>query len=238
MTRRPSLRAATAGALAWGLGALPQLALAQQGSAAPAASGPKPAATLRSVALAGRIGERALLVVDGQLHTLAVGQAAGGLRFVRWEGESAEVAQGGSVSLLRMGATPSQVGATPLRQGGREIVISAGPGGHFTTAGSINGRPVMFLVDTGATLVSLSRQEAGRLGIDLANARQSMTHTANGPVAMQMVTLTSVRIGDVELTQVGAAVLPLPLPVVLLGNSFLARLQMRRDNDVMRLELR
>jgi aspartyl protease family protein len=53
-----------------------------------------------------------------------------------------------------------------------------------------------------------------------------------------MVTLNSVRVGDLELTNVGAVVMPLPMPMVLLGNSFLARLQMRRENDVMRLERR
>ena len=46
------------------------------------------------------------------------------------------------------------------------------------------------------------------------------------------------RVGEVEITQVGAVVMPQPMPYVLLGNSFLARFQMRRDNDVLRLELR
>ncbi|MFM7506413.1 MAG: TIGR02281 family clan AA aspartic protease, partial [Rubrivivax sp.] len=50
--------------------------------------------------------------------------------------------------------------------------------------------------------------------------------------------LDRVRVGEVEVTQVGAVIMPQPLPYVLLGNSFLARFQMRRDNDVMRLQLR
>ena len=58
------------------------------------------------------------------------------------------------------------------------------------------------------------------------------------PVPVQIVVLDRVRVGEVEITQVGALVMPQPMPYVLLGNSFLTRFQMRRDNDVLRLELR
>jgi aspartyl protease family protein len=198
------------------------------------------AAQAQTVSLAGRMGERALLVIDGQPRALAVGQAAGGVKLLRWvgAGEQVEVEFKGGTSVLRLGSTPAQLGAAPTRNGGREIVISAGPGGHFVSSGAINGRPVRFMVDTGATLVSLGLDDARRLGIDLGSARKVMTHTANGAVPSQLVTLNSVRVGDVELHNVGAVIVPQPMPMVLLGNSFLSRLQMRRDNDVMRLELR
>jgi aspartyl protease family protein len=197
-------------------------------------------AQAQQVSLAGRMGERALLVIDGQPTTLAVGQAAGGVRLLRWgsgEGE-AVVEVGGMPLLLRLGATPVQVGGAAPRPPARELVITAGPGGHFTVPGAINGHPVRFMVDTGATLVSLGRSDAERLGIDLTGARSAITQTAGGPVPVQLVTLTRVRVGDLELVNVGAAVVPQPMPLVLLGNSFLARLQMKRENDVMRLELK
>ena len=94
------------------------------------------------------------------------------------------------------------------------------------------------MVDTGATLVSLSRDEAQRLGLDLQAARNGVTQTANGQVNVQTLTLATVRVGDVELSNVGAVILPSSMPYVLLGNSWLSRFQMRRENDVMRLELR
>jgi len=124
------------------------------------------------------------------------------------------------------------------RAAAREIVVSAGSGGHFTPAGAINGRAVRFMVDTGATLVALGRDEALRLGLDLSSARQGLSQTANGAVPVHIVVLDRVRVGEVEITQVGAVVMPQPMPYVLLGNSFLSRFQMRRDNDVLRLELR
>lgn len=195
-------------------------------------------ASAQYVVLSGRMGERALLVVDGQPYTVGVGQAVLGVKLLRWNGEVAEVERGGRVYPLRVGETPAQLGAAPPRTAAREIVLTAGSGGHFTSAGTINGKQVRFMVDTGATLVSLGQDDAERLGVDLSNARRATTQTANGPVPVWLVTLTSVRVGEVELANVGAAVVPQPMPMVLLGNSFLSRLQMKRENDVMRLELR
>jgi len=192
----------------------------------------------QGVVLSGRIGDRALFVVDGQTLTLRPGERRGGLGLLRWVGDEAEVEVGGQRARLRVGGTPALVGGAVPRAAAREVVLSAGPGGHFTPAGAINGRPVRFMVDTGATLVALGRDEAARLGLDLSGARPAVSQTANGPVAVQMIVLDRVRVGEVELTQVGAAVMPQPMPYVLLGNSFLSRFQMRRDNDVLRLELR
>ena len=72
----------------------------------------------------------------------------------------------------------------------------------------------------------------------MKGARVGMASTANGNVQVLNLTLDSVRLGDVEVANVGATVLPMAMPYVLLGNSFLTRFQMRRENDVMRLELR
>ncbi len=193
----------------------------------------------QTLVLAGRMGERALLVIAGRPRTLAVGESADGVKLLRWVDDNAEVEHLGRRQQLRVGATPAQLGGTPAAgNSAREVVITAGPGGHFTAAGAINGQAVSFMVDTGATLVALGRDQAERLGIDLATARPALTQTANGPVAVQLVMLNTVRVGELELINVGAAVMPQAMPTVLLGNSFLARLKMRRDNDVMRLERR
>ena len=196
------------------------------------------AATAQGVALAGRMGDRALLMLDGQPRTLAVGQTAADVRFLRWQDDSAVVERGGVQYMLRLGATPSRLGGMAAASAGREIVITASPGGHFITGGSINGRSVRFMVDTGATVLALGRDEALRLGLDLGSARAALAETANGTVPVQMLNLTRVRVGDVEVANVPAMVMPSAMPYVLLGNSFLTRFQMRRENDVMRLEQR
>ena len=216
----------------------PRLAGAFLLSLAVAGAPAQSVSSVSSVSLAGRMGDRALLVVNGQPHTVALGGTVAGVRLLRWSGDEAEVEVAGARSRLRVGGTPAQIGATRAPAAAREIVMTASSGGHFTPAGAINGQAVRFVVDTGATLVSMGKDEALRLNLDLSGARNGVSQTANGPVAVQIVVLDRVRVGEVEINNVGAVVLPQPLPFILLGNSFLSRFQMRRDNDVMRLELR
>ena len=94
------------------------------------------------------------------------------------------------------------------------------------------------MVDTGATSVAMGVSEAERLGIDWKSGQRGASQTAAGVVATYAVSLTSVRIGDVEVFGVNAMILPAEMPFVLLGNSFLGRFSMRRDSNVMRLEKR
>ncbi len=195
--------------------------------------------TFAQTVLAGRMGDRALLMIDGQRHIVAVGESVAGVTLLRWQGDQAMLQAEGGTWLLRLGAHPARLSDSPaIPPPGREIIIAASPGGHFIASGAINGRAVQFMVDTGATLVALSQGEAQRLGLDLRNARQVTSQTGNGPVSSKLLQLSRVRVGGVELRNVDAVVLPAALPHVLLGNSFLGRFQMRRDNDIMRLELR
>jgi aspartyl protease family protein len=196
------------------------------------------AADARTVTLAGSIGERAaLLVIDGRARTVAVGASIDGVKLVSISAGSALVEIDGQRVALAIGA-PAHVAGTPAPRNGDEIVLTAGLGGHFVADGSINGRAVRFLVDTGATAVALGQSDADRIGIDWRNAPRTLSRTANGTVAVHMVSLSRVRIGDVEVANVGAVVLPVGMDHVLLGNTFLTRFQMRRENDTLRLERR
>jgi aspartyl protease family protein len=212
-------------------------------AAALPAAGAEPS---RSVGLAGQIGRRkALLVIDGAPVTLAVGEARAGVRLRALGDGQAEVELAGRVVLLRQGDAPQRLdgaaaaGADATDAAGRrEIVLPMGLGGHFLGSGAINGRPVRFMVDTGASVVALSADEAARIGIDLSSATPVTIGTANGPVPGRRVTLSAVSLGGVTVANVAAVVTPAPMTHVLLGNSFLQRFQLRRDNDVMRLQLR
>ncbi|MEK8050204.1 retropepsin-like aspartic protease [Ideonella sp. DXS22W] len=192
----------------------------------------------QSVSLAGSMGNgRALLLIDGQPQTLAVGASARGVTLRRLGDGEAEVEVGGQRQLLRLGASPAQVGigaSTPSV--GNVIVLPASEGGHFVATGTINGRTVQFTVDTGATTVALSQSEANRIGLDWKSGQRGQSMTANGLVPVHSLTLSSVKIAGVEVMNVRATVLPAEMPVILLGNSFLDRFTMRRDGDTMRLE--
>ena len=197
----------------------------------------------QGVTLAGSMGGKALLVIDGQPHTLAVGQSARGVTLLQLSDGQAQVRTGGqtgsATATLRLGAAPARLSGTPqAATAAREIVLPVGLGGHFMSSGAINGRPVQFMIDTGATMVALSQAEAERIGLDYRDAPRAVTQTANGAVPVHRVSLRTVRLGEVDVANVDAIVMPAQMPYVLLGNSFLGRFQMRRENDLLRLERR
>lgn len=194
----------------------------------------------QSVAMTGAMGSRALLIVDGAApKAVAAGETHRGVKVVSVSGSEAVVEVGGQRQALSIGSGPVAFkGAGGVGGAGSRIVLTAGSGGHFMTAGQINGRAVQFMVDTGATSVALGRPDAERLGIDLASAQPTMMNTANGVSQGWRVKLASVRVQDVELRDVDAAVTPTPMPFVLLGNSFLSRFQMKRENETLTLDRR
>ena len=194
-------------------------------------------AAAQQVSLNGSMGERAaLLVIDGQPRTLSVGSSYGGVKLLSVAADGARVEVGGSQLLLRIGAAPVSLGGAAATRTDQEVVLTAGPGGHFMSGGQINGKTVQFMVDTGASAVALSQAEADRIGLDYKRGARGTTQTANGPVPVHQVVLTSVRVGGAEVYQVPAVVLPEQMPFVLLGNSFLSRFQLKQVNDTLRLE--
>jgi len=188
----------------------------------------------QTVTFNGRMGDKALLVIDGQPHVMTAGQALQGVKVVSVTADEARVEVGGNGIALRQG-TPVSVGGGGGGASGSEIVLAAGLGGHFRTAGSINQRPVEFLVDTGATYVSMDAATADRIGLDWQHGNARPMGTANGVAVAYDVLLTTVRIGDVEVNNVKAVVMGATMGYLLLGNSFLSRFDMQRTGDTMRL---
>ena len=193
----------------------------------------------QSVALAGMLGSKALLVVNGTSpKTVAAGESHQGVKVISTSGDQAVVEQNGKRSTLRLGEAPVHMGAANSGGKGNRIVLSAGSGGHFMTAGQVNGRAVQFMVDTGATSVAMSAQDAERAGVNFKTGQPVMMSTANGNVQGYRIKLDSVRVGEVEIFNVDAVVSPQAMPYMLLGNSFLTRFQMLRENDQMTLTKR
>jgi aspartyl protease family protein len=109
----------------------------------------------------------------------------------------------------------------------RTVVIPPSRDGHFRVNGRINGRPIDFLVDTGATNIALTQRDAAMLGIHLTERDYvGIVRTANGIVRVARVQLGTVEIDDLLLHNVIAEVLPPGASNVnLLGLSFLSRLR-------------
>jgi aspartyl protease family protein len=195
-------------------------------------------AAAQSVSMGGSLGNNALLVIDGKPRNVAVGATVEGVRLVSVSGNEAVIDVKGKRATLRLGDAQVNLGGRMSDGGGRQIVLSAESGGHFFSNGTINGKTVRFLVDTGATNVSMSQDDADRIGLDYKSGQRGMSRTANGVVPVYRTSLTSVRVGDVQVYNVDATIMPGQMSYVLLGNSFLTRFQMRRDNDKLTLELR
>lgn len=197
-------------------------------------------AAAQSVALQGMLGTKALLIVDGAApKTVAPGETFKGVKVLSTAGDQAVVEIDGKRQTLRVGEAPASVGGkggAPAR--GTRIVLTAESGGHFMSQGAINGQAVRFMVDTGATQVSMGAAEAERIGLKYKSGQLGYVNTANGNVTVWRVKFASVQVGDVEIYDVDGVVVPTSMPFVLLGNSFLARFQMKRDNDQMVLERR
>lgn len=193
----------------------------------------------QSVALQGMLGSKALLIVGGAPpKSVAPGETHQGVKVISTAGDQAVVEIEGRRHTLRVGDAPASVGGGGGGARGNRIVLPAGSGGHFHAQGAINGRAVNFMVDTGATAVALSADYAQRVGLNYQGGRRVQMSTANGLTTAWLVKLSSVRIGDVEVYEVDAVVSQQPMPFVLLGNSFLNRFEMKRNNDQMILERR
>ncbi|MBT9598993.1 MAG: retroviral-like aspartic protease family protein [Vitreoscilla sp.] len=196
-------------------------------------------AEAQSVLLSGTLGNsKGILLIDGQMHTVAVGATVRGVTLRRLGADEAVVEIGGKPLTLRLGASPASVGSStgPGQGGATQIVLPVGPGGHFMAQGAINGKSVNFMVDTGATTIAMSMADAQRLGLKFDGGRRGLANTAGGSVPVYEVQLNSVRVGDVEVYNLSAGVLQAQMPFILLGNNFLSRFNMRREGDTMRLD--
>lgn len=196
-----------------------------------------PASAL-DITVVGLFSGKAVVTVNrGAPRTLSVGeQTPEGVRLVSADSRQAVLEVEGKRLTLEMG----QHFETAEQTGSRSsVTLAPDARGHFVVDGQVNGAPMRFLVDTGATFVSLPAAEASRLGIDLRGARRGVSQTANGPVTVYRVTLESVTIGGVTIYNVEASVHESRgLDIALLGMSFLNRTEMRRDGGSLTLTKR
>ena len=190
----------------------------------------------QSVALAGVLGSKALLVVDANApRAVGAGDEYKGVKVIAVSKDDATIEVKGARRVVRLGEAPVSVGA---RTGGRRVTLMADSRGHFMNSGTINGQVMQYMVDTGASTVAIGRPDADRMGLKYQSGQPVRVNTANGVAQGWRMKLDSVRVGDIEVFGVEAIITSQPMPYVLLGNSFLSEFQMTRINDQMVLEKR
>lgn len=192
------------------------------------------AAAAADVALIGVLGEKAaVFAVDGgEPKAVKVGQKWNGINLLSIERGEATVEIDGKRRVLKIGQH-HRSGVAAASSTPQSVTLAADARGHFVTEGSINGNPVRFLVDTGATTVALPAAEAQRLGIDYRKGERGYTNTAGGVVPIYRVRLDSVKLGAIELTGIDGVVIEQGLDIALLGMTFLNRVDMKRDGQTM-----
>ncbi len=192
------------------------------------------AASAADIALIGVIGRKAaVLAIDGgDPKTVKLGQTWNGITVLDVQHDNATIEVEGRKRVLQRGVHYRGVPPPMSREA---VVLPADGRGHFFAEGLVNGVPVRFLVDTGASMVMLPAADARRLGIDYPSAPKARVQTAAGPISAYLVTLDRVKVGAIELNGIDGMVVDQGGEMPLLGMSFLNRVEMRRSGDSMTL---
>lgn len=192
------------------------------------------------IGVVGIFGNKVTLVIDnGAPRNVAAGTTTPeGVKVLAVDSGGATVEVAGKRQRLNFGEhVYAQAGGSD--GGPQELTLIADGGGHYRSNGSINGKPVRFLVDTGATLVAMGPSDAAKAGIDYKNkGKAGLTQTANGTAVSWRVKLNAVKIGTITLNDVDGAVTSADMPEVLLGMSFLSRMETRQEGDKLTLKKR
>lgn len=189
---------------------------------------------LRIVAL---FKDRVVVFIDGKRRLLAAGETSlEGVVLVSADSDKAVFKIDGQRIEKNLDGRVMPIKNRPVAKS--EVQIWRNTSGMFNTVGSINGLPVSFLVDTGATQVAMNAAQARRLGIDYrVEGMPAKVTTASGVVNAYAVMLDVVKVGDIKLLNVAGMVIEGAQPErVLLGMSYLGRLKLSNDGRLMTLQ--
>lgn len=187
------------------------------------------------IVVLGLFKNKAIVKIDGKQRTLKIGKKSPeGVMLISADSYLAIIEVDGKQQEFKLGRHVS----TSFKQKKLAEAKIMSVNGMYTTVGFINGQQVDFLVDTGATWIAMNVHHARSLGINFRYiGKRSTVSTANGVVPVYRIMLKKVRVGEIELTNVAAGVLDGDSPrIVLLGNSFLNRVEMQRQGQVMLLK--
>ena len=127
-----------------------------------------------------------------------------------------------------------QISTRATSTGAQEIVLQRNRYGHYVATGSINGKPVTFLLDTGASDVSIPSDLADELGLERGISQ--VYNTANGQITANLTRLNRISLGGIELRNVPASINPATQgDEVLLGMSFLKDLEFTQRGDTLKI---
>ena len=193
-----------------------------------------------NIVINGLFKDKVVVTIDGKQRILKKNKlTADGLRLIKANSKEATIEINGTSKIFTLDekivSTFSEGKHTPLTTI-KKVKIKADNSGQYVKQGKINGKLVEFLVDTGATYVSINSNLAKQLRIKYEDGKQLIMETAMGQDTAYEVTLKSVKIGDIELRNVTGIVSDKMTDTVLLGMSFLGKLKVKSEGMTMILE--
>ena len=196
---------------------------------------PVMAASVKAVAL---LEGRAMLSVDGgKAKIISEGKTLSGVKLISSNTSQAIVEVNGKRQTLKLNSSlvlEESLGTKPSNSYASSIQLFIDEKGFFRGDGSVNGKSINFLIDTGANIVVLNSNEAKRVGLDYKSGVESVAKTASGVAPMYLMTVERISIGGLELRNVETGIIEGNFPQYpLLGMSFLGQLKMQQDGKVM-----
>ncbi len=194
------------------------------------------ASAIEEIVVKGLFKNTAIVTIDGKRRVLKTGKTSPeGAKLIMANSEKAIIEIDGDRETYKLGRHIS----TKFKPAPDKASITIAPtkSGMYKVNGSINDFSVKFLVDTGATLIAMSEDHAKRLSIEYKlSGVLGSTSTASGKAKAWYIRLKKVKVGPLLMRDVDAAVIKGDHPTtILLGNSFLNRVQMVRNGQIMEL---
>ncbi len=189
------------------------------------------------LAILGLFENKVIVTIDGKQRLLKVGKPSPeGVLLISANSREAVIEIDGEQNTYTLS---TQIGGNFKKPiGGNAVTIAPSRTGMYKVNGSINGFQVKFLVDTGATFISMNANHAKRIGIDYKmEGIEGLSETASGLDKIYTVSLKTVMVGDIKIDNVKASVHDGGFPrIILLGNTFLSRVKMIREGRLLKLE--
>ncbi len=179
--------------------------------------------------------DKAMISINGKNTVMNKGDVVQGVTLISATGRSATLRMpDGRAQTLTLNQS---IGSAYKKPSHRKVTVFSGDNGMFMTSGLINGRSIRFILDTGASFISMSSHQAEQLHIAYKNGRRGLVQTASSTVPVWHIVLDRVKVGGISVANVEAVVLPGNSPPrALLGMSFLKHVKLRRNGSAMTIE--
>ncbi len=187
-----------------------------------------------NIEVVGIFGKKAIIKIDGKQQVLKPGQTAKGVTVEKIEKSAVHLTINNQTRIFPLG---SPIRTRYAERTHEQVTIGRDTGGMFTTSVIINGLSLPGMIDTGATTMALSSRHADAINLNFRTAPKKWVETASGVIPAYAVTLKTVRVGSIEVSNVSATVVDGNLPSkVLIGNSFLHSLTMEHQSNMLLLK--